>query len=182
MRTTPHRILRPAGLLAAGLLALTACSVPYAGSDSPKPVAPAAKPADPKAGVTLSAAASPALGTVVTDADGFTLYRFDRDLAKPSRTSCVDACATTWPPAVVTTGQVTVNGVDRSLVGTVLRPDGTRQLTIGGWPVYGFSKDTAQGEVKGQGVGGTWFAVTPTGAKNTSVIGDAESAPAPAGY
>jgi predicted lipoprotein with Yx(FWY)xxD motif len=132
-------------------------------------------------GATLSTAQSSTLGTIVTDADGFTLYRFDNDTANPSKTNCVDACAKTWPPAVVTSNNVTLSGVDKSVVGTVLRPDGSRQLTIGGWPVYEFSKDTAQGDVNGQGVKGTWFAVTPTGQKNTTGVPAAQTgATAPA--
>ncbi len=123
-------------------------------------------------GATLSAARSGRLGTIVTDADGFTLYRFDRDSAHPqSVSSCTGACATTWPPAVVTSNTITLSGVDKSAVGTLTRADGTRQLTIAGWPVYEYGKDTAQGDVNGQGVGGVWFAVTPTGARNTASAG-----------
>jgi predicted lipoprotein with Yx(FWY)xxD motif len=125
-------------------------------------------------GATLSTAAAPGLGTIVTDADGFTLYRFDRDKAEPSMTNCLAACAETWPPAVVTTDKLTLNGVHPSVVGTILRADGTRQLTINGWPVYGYAGDKAQGDVKGQGIGGTWFAVTPAGGKST---GQATSPP-----
>ena len=74
-------------------------------------------------------------------------------------------CAKTWPPAIVTSDDVVVNGLDRAAVGTVTRADGTKQLTIGGWPVYGFTKDKAAGDTNGQGVGGTWFAVAPNGQK-----------------
>jgi predicted lipoprotein with Yx(FWY)xxD motif len=34
--------------------------------------------------------------------------------------------------------------------------------------VYYFAQDKAPGEIKGQGVGGTGFAVTPTGGKAAS--------------
>jgi predicted lipoprotein with Yx(FWY)xxD motif len=133
-------------------------------------------------GATLSVAQSPTLGTIVTDADGFTLYRFDHDSPNPPKSTCFDACAALWPAAAVPDSQITLSGVDASVVGTLVRPDGSRQLTIGGWPVYEFSKDTAQGDVKGQGVGGVWFAVTPTGGKNTTVVGSAQVAStAPAG-
>ncbi|MFD9330784.1 hypothetical protein [Streptomyces sp. NPDC060065] len=47
----------------------------------------------------------------------------------------------------------------------VKRTDGTLQVTIGGWPVYRFSKDLEPGDTNGQGVGGTWFGVTPDGQK-----------------
>ena len=47
----------------------------------------------------------------------------------------------------------------------VQRPDGTSQLTLGGWPVYRFAGDTEPGATGGQGSSGTWFAVTPEGKK-----------------
>jgi predicted lipoprotein with Yx(FWY)xxD motif len=106
---------------------------------------------------------------VVTDSNGMTLYRFDQDTANPPATHCAGQCAVKWPPALVTgDGTVTVQGVDRSLVGTVTRPDGSRQLTLHGWPLYRFANDAAPGDAKGQGVGGTWFAATPQGAKATT--------------
>jgi predicted lipoprotein with Yx(FWY)xxD motif len=41
------------------------------------------------------------------------------------------------------------------------RPDGTKQLKAGKWPLYYFSGDTAAGETNGQGSGGVWFVVAP---------------------
>ncbi|MET9725982.1 SCO0930 family lipoprotein [Streptomyces zaomyceticus] len=103
------------------------------------------------------------LGSVVVDAKGFTLYRFDNDTASPSTSACAGDCAKTWPP--VPAGSTEPGGVDASRVGSLKRADGVEQLTIAGWPVYRFAKDTAPGQTNGQGVGGTWFAVTPDGKK-----------------
>ncbi|OLT09776.1 hypothetical protein BJF78_06100 [Pseudonocardia sp. CNS-139] len=109
---------------------------------------------------------APGLGTVVADGQGFTLYRFDQDTARPSASTCVAECAATWPPVVVDPeGALDLQGVEQSDVGMVQRPDGTSQLTIGGWPVYRYAADSAPGQTGGQGVGGTWFAVTPDGSK-----------------
>ena len=60
-----------------------------------------------------------ASGTIVTDAEGFTLYRFDKDTAKPEpTTTCVDDCATKWPPVTVDPkGKLALEGVDKSVVG-----------------------------------------------------------------
>ncbi|MEV0096555.1 hypothetical protein [Streptomyces sp. NPDC050738] len=113
----------------------------------------------------LSTAKVDKLGTVVTDSKGFVLYRFDRDTAKPPASNCTDACAALWPPAVATGSSVSLQGIDKSLVGTVTRADGSKQLTLGGWPLYRYAKDDEPREPYGQGVGGTWFAATPTGAK-----------------
>ena len=169
-----HRIL-PLAVIAAATLTLSACggpsSDPYASVSAPAVGAPAAPSvtADPSAptGPLLAAKDEPALGKIVADAEGFTLYRFDKDTAKPEpTTTCVDACATKWPPVTVDPkGKLTLDGIDSSAIGMVARPDGTAQLTLGGWPVYRFAGDTAPGQTAGQGVGGTWFAVTPEGKK-----------------
>ncbi|MFE6814711.1 SCO0930 family lipoprotein [Streptomyces sp. NPDC057677] len=103
------------------------------------------------------------LGPLVADAEGFTLYRFDKDTADPSSSACVGDCAKTWPPVPASAAEP--GGVDAARTGSVKRVDGTEQLTIAGWPVYRFAKDTAPGQTNGQGVGGTWFAVTPDGGK-----------------
>jgi predicted lipoprotein with Yx(FWY)xxD motif len=134
-------------------------------------VTPTGQKAAAPGGAALNLAQSDQLGAIVTDADGFTLYRFDKDSAHPPTTNCDGACATTWPPAIVTSSDITVNGIDRSLVGTITRPDGSTQLTIAGWPVYEYKGDTASGDVNGQGVGGTWHAISPTGQKILTAIG-----------
>ncbi|MEU4335979.1 hypothetical protein AB0F59_15375 [Micromonospora lupini] len=114
--------------------------------------------------VQLRATNQADIGTYVADGRGMTLYRFDKDSAKPSKATCAGDCAKTWPPLLISSpGQIYPDGVDPQLVGYVERPDGTCQVTIGGWPVYRFAKDTAPGDIRGQGVGGTWFAVAPTG-------------------
>ncbi|MFD8817404.1 hypothetical protein ACFV23_39450 [Streptomyces sp. NPDC059627] len=116
--------------------------------------------------VQLSASKAGDLDPVVVNGAGFTLYRFDKDTANPSKSNCNDACATTWPPVVVAPGgKIFIDGVSKSAVGVVKRDDGNLQVTIGGWPVYRFSKDLRPGDTNGQGVGGTWFGVTPDGKK-----------------
>lgn len=130
------------------------------------PGKPATKPVQRK-WVQLSAGRAGALDPVVVNGSGLTLYRFDKDTASPSRSNCNGACATTWPPVLVDPGgKIFVQGVARSQVGVITRDDGTHQVTIGGWPVYRFSKDTKPGDTNGQGVGGTWFGVQPDGSKS----------------
>ncbi|MFG3255398.1 hypothetical protein [Streptomyces sp. NPDC048172] len=137
------------------------------------PGKPATKPVQRK-WVQLSAAKAGDLNPVVVNGGGFTLYRFDKDTASPSKSNCDGACATTWPPVLVDPGgKIFVDGVKPSAVGVIKRGDGTRQVTIGGWPVYRFSKDLKPGDTNGQGVGGTWFGVTPDGRKSGRPAGDA---------
>ena len=166
------RVLALVALAAAAAVSLGACgtSSTVAGTPSPVPAAaPApAAPAKP-AGPALTASPTDALGTVVVDGTGFTLYRFDKDKPKPSKSNCNGSCATQWPPVIVASvaeaKAVQLDGVDAAAVSTVKRADGKLQLTIGGWPVYRYSGDKAAGDTTGQGVGKVWFAVTPAGKK-----------------
>jgi predicted lipoprotein with Yx(FWY)xxD motif len=144
-------------------LATAACT-----STDPLRVAAPATPLPPaniQATMVLRAQNLPQVGTIVVDTDGYTLYRFDKDSAKPPKSTCLEDCWMKWPP-LIHTSDLRLEGIDQALVGTVLRPeDSSRQVTIGGWPVYRYSGDAAPGEAKGNGVGNVWFAVTPTGRK-----------------
>ncbi|MET9323389.1 SCO0930 family lipoprotein [Streptomyces sp. NPDC003038] len=97
----------------------------------------------------------PDVGGAVTDGEGFTLYRFDKDTAQPPKSACDGDCAAAWPP-VAADGATAGAGVDSGLLGSVERADGTRQLTLAGWPVYRYAKDAKAGDALGEGVGGTW--------------------------
>ncbi|WP_406187506.1 SCO0930 family lipoprotein [Streptomyces sp. NBC_01006] len=143
------------------------------GSDSG---AGAAAGADAKGAGQLAVAQNEQIGALLTDSAGFTLYRFDKDTAKPPKSNCDGDCAKAWP-AVQAGDATAAAGMDASLLGEVVRTDGSKQLTVAGWPVYRYSKDTKAGETNGQGVGGTWFAFAPDGKKAAK----AAPAPAPAG-
>ncbi|MGV9270583.1 SCO0930 family lipoprotein [Kitasatospora sp. NPDC003701] len=120
-----------------------------------------------------------ALGNVLTDSQGFTLYRFDKDTSKPPASNCADACAATWPPVLNFNASTTAGAdVDQSKLGEIARADGTHQLTVGGWPAYRYAQDAVPGDTKGQGVGGTWFALAPDGTKAKAAT-DAPATPAP---
>ena len=157
-----------AAATAAVVVGLTACSSGaddgYGGT-SAAPVDPVA--ATPQVGTILTANSTAKLGTVVVDGQGYTLYRFDKDSAKPPTSNCAGECAQQWPPVLATPGTpLTVEGVEQEAVGTINRSDGTIQLTLGGWPVYRFSGDPQPGATSGQGNGdGEWAAVTPEGQK-----------------
>ncbi|MDX3855825.1 SCO0930 family lipoprotein [Streptomyces sp. AK02-01A] len=162
----------------------TACGQEQGTNTNGQPVgaaAPAAQPADGGYGAdsgygsgTDAAAAEPAgqlavwdskkLGEVVTDSEGFTLYRFDKDTANPPKSNCAGECATAWPIVSADDAEA-APGTDPALLGEVTRSDGTKQLTIAGWPMYRYTKDTSPGDANGQGVGGTWFAAAPDGKK-----------------
>ncbi|WP_128434840.1 SCO0930 family lipoprotein [Streptomyces cyaneus] len=125
----------------------------------------------------LSVATNQELGEVLTDSAGLTLYRFDKDTADPAKSNCDGDCATKWPP--VPADDATAGaGIDKALLGSVTRSDGSKQLTVDGWPVYRYVKDRNAGDVNGQGVGGTWYALAPNG-KKAQGGGGAEAADLP---
>ncbi|MDT7581385.1 MAG: hypothetical protein QOK35_2649 [Pseudonocardiales bacterium] len=152
---------------AAATLGLSACSGGSSGYEYKAPaVAVDPQAATPQIGTILSANSTQQLGTVVVDGQGYTLYRFDKDSTKPPTSNCAGECAQKWPPVLATPGTpLTVEGVAQENVGTINRPDGSIQLTLAGWPVYRYSGDPQPGATAGQGVGGTWAAVTPDGDK-----------------
>jgi predicted lipoprotein with Yx(FWY)xxD motif len=104
-------------------------------------------------------------GKILFAGNGRALYGFTRDRrGGPSR--CYGDCAAAWP-VYVAKGKLTAGrGVKRSLLGTVRRRDGRRQVTYNGWPLYYYAHERA-GEVKCQNVathGGTWLVMRPGGA------------------
>jgi len=127
-----------------------------------------AAPGAPAPPVVLAAMKVGSFGEIVTDREGLTLYRFDKDTDNPSKSNCDGDCAAKWPPVIATSDKFQLQGIDQSKVGTVVRTDGSRQVTIGGWPVYHFSGDSKPCDTNGQGVGGVWFALKPDGKKATA--------------
>ena len=191
-----------AGAMAAAACLLTACSGGSATSapttaDSNRPAAPVATSSGSGLDAALRATTNSSLGAIVVDGAGRTLYRFDKDSASPPASNCEGACANLWPPVLVGT-QISLTGVNRALLGTIKRADGTVQLTLRGWPLYRYAGDPAPGDVNGEGIGGVWFAVRPTGAKalpasstsstssttsgNTSVGANSSNGTSPGGY
>ena len=102
-------------------------------------------------------------GPVLFDGRDRALYLFTRD--PRSRSRCYGACAAAWPPFYATGKPRAARGVDKDLLGTVMRRDGRRQVTYKGQPLY-FYVDDPQGQVLCNNIaefGGTWFALTAEG-------------------
>jgi predicted lipoprotein with Yx(FWY)xxD motif len=108
------------------------------------------------------------MGVVVTDEKGWILYRYDRDTANPSRSTCNGACTAVWTPVIA--DQQQVPGLDATKVSTVTRDDGLIQVTLSGWPMYYYKGDKKPGDWTGQNVGKTWFAFAPSGKKNLTCV------------
>ncbi|WP_231336050.1 hypothetical protein [Actinomadura graeca] len=185
----PRWAIPAAAALTATGVVLTACGQEKSGSQqnaaagskqSPS-AEPSAEPSEPLPEPTvLEVASVTKLGKVVTDGEGKTLYRFDNDTARPPASTCMDACAKAWPPVWATSEEPEVKGVKQSLVGKVKRPDGKWQVTLDGWPLYKYAKDQSPGDVKGQGVGGTWYAAAPNGKKALAAAKPEKEPEAPA--
>jgi predicted lipoprotein with Yx(FWY)xxD motif len=109
---------------------------------------------------SLSLAAN-ALGKVVVDGTGMTLYEFMPD--NGGAPTCNDACAQKWPPLTTDTPPAVGAGLTKADVGTATRNDGASQVTFHGWPLYRFAGDAAPGNTNGQGLGGKWFVVGTDG-------------------
>jgi predicted lipoprotein with Yx(FWY)xxD motif len=108
--------------------------------------------------------ASNKLGKLLVDADGRTVYLFQKDSGTTS--ACDGACASAWPPVTANGTPTVVGGATAALVGTITRSDGTSQVTYNGHPLYRYVGDQKAGDTNGQGLnafGGGWFAVSPAG-------------------
>jgi predicted lipoprotein with Yx(FWY)xxD motif len=108
--------------------------------------------------------AKTAIGMVIVNGQGRTLYMFAAD--KHGKSACYGQCAHYWPP-LLTSGKPTVaKGAKASLLGTTRRKDGKLQVTYNGRPLYRYISDTKVGQTNGQGLnlsGGLWWAISPNG-------------------
>jgi predicted lipoprotein with Yx(FWY)xxD motif len=105
-------------------------------------------------------------GKYLTDAEGMSLYLFEADGKLNS--TCYEACAQAWPP-LVTEGEPTAGeGLDKGMLATFERTDGSTQVAYNGRPLYYFARDGSAGDTKGQdieGFGAEWYLVSPEGEK-----------------
>ncbi|KRE91079.1 COG4315 family predicted lipoprotein [Arthrobacter sp. Soil764] len=147
-----------------------AATSPAPGTTSSASTAPAssstasasASAMQPSAAVDLKTASSSA-GNIVVDAKGMSLYFFTKDTKDSGTSACTGSCLVQWPPLTTTSGSPAAEGVTGKL-GTITTPDGKKQVTLNGMPLYYYVKDTKPGDVLGQGVGGVWYLSDPSGA------------------
>lgn len=158
MRLTSHRPPAALSLLAVALL-LAACA--NEGSGSPGASAGGAA-------VTLTVAHT-AAGDALAGPNGRTLYILTKD-TKDTSTCTTGACATTWPALEGDGGAVQAGSGISGTWGTATWPDGTKQVTHNGQPLYYYSGDNAAGDSNGEGSGGVWF-IAPVGAEGSAPSG-----------
>jgi predicted lipoprotein with Yx(FWY)xxD motif len=123
------------------------------------------------------------LGTILVTGKNQTLYLFQADKQK-NKSTCNSACASAWPPLIVTGKPTAGSGVKANLLSTATRSDGKKQATYNGHPLYRFAGDTKAGQTNGQGqnaFGAKWYVLGTNGKQITSSP-SSSSAPSGGGY
>ena len=158
------------GLSAFAVAALLSGCAGGGGSTTTTTSAPAATSAPASSAPASSAPASAAelmvadskLGKIVVDGKGMSVYYFTKDTKDSGTSACTGGCLAAWPPVFTTSATPSVEGVTGTL-GTITTPDGKKQVTINGMPIYYYAKDKAAGDITGQDVNKVWYLVAPSG-------------------
>lgn len=142
------------GLLIGFALIVAACG----SSATPESTAVALPPTG---GGTVQVVNNPKYGQILVNSDGMTLYTNTVDT--PENLRCTNlACTGFWPPYTVDAEPTASKDIQGSL-GTITRPDGSKQVTYNQQPLYTFYLDKQPGDTQGNGFtdfGGTWHVVT----------------------
>ena len=125
---------------------------------------------------TTSATVNGQSVTILTNAQGMTLYYLKPDTATTS--TCTGACASNWPPLVFTSSgsPASANALPGTL--SVVTDANGQQVEYNGHLLYRFSGDTTPGQTNGEGIKGVWFVATTT----LSVQGAPQATPTRSGY
>jgi predicted lipoprotein with Yx(FWY)xxD motif len=162
---------------AAGVLVAAA----YAGTSS------ASRLLAPKGAVV--ALRKTALGPILVDSRGRTLYLFAKD--RNGMSACNTACATYWPALTSHGVPRAGTGVQKSMLKVTKQADGVRQVTYAGHPLYTFVGDKSSGQTAGEGLnnfGAGWYVLAASGQKveqspaNTSAGSSGSSGYGSGGY
>jgi predicted lipoprotein with Yx(FWY)xxD motif len=172
-----HHVLSTCAALAAALV-LAACG----GDDDPGSSPASGSVATDK---TVAVQRVDGVGSVLVDADGQALYTSDQEANGAIR--CTDGCASIWLPLEAGSAAPTADG-DAATLDVIERPDGTRQVTADGKPLYTFAED-APGEVTGDGFSDefegrrfTWHAALAGGEESSGSSGANDGARGGDGY
>jgi predicted lipoprotein with Yx(FWY)xxD motif len=126
---------------AAVALVLTACG---GGGDGAAGTDAGAAAAD----ATVTSKDVDGVGRVLVDPTGQALYAADQE--SDGTIVCLAACTSIWRPLAA--GAATPSGTDGvGTLGVVTRPDGSKQVTVAGRPLYTFTQE-GPGQVTGNGV------------------------------
>ena len=158
---------KPLGLISAAVAVPLVALVAAGCGSSGDPSTATAKAANGSS-ATVSVAKS-GLGKILVDSKGRTLYLWLKDSGDKS--ACSGGCAVAWPPLRASGKPTAGDGAKASLLGTIARSDGQRQVTYNGHPLYGFQGDSKPGDTTGQGnpgFGAPWYVLSAAGTAITT--------------
>ncbi len=125
-------------------------------------------PTPASAGAVIVKTASATVGgkavTILTNAQGMTLYYFTPDTG--TKAACTAGCASSWPPLLFAGTGSPAAAIKLPGELEVYANANGKQVVYNDHPLYTFSGDSASGQINGQGVGGKWFVATIDLAKN----------------
>jgi predicted lipoprotein with Yx(FWY)xxD motif len=154
-----HRLLVLAAV--AATLTIAACG----GSSNSSNEAPAGAAKSDTVGIKQVGG----FGRVLVDSTGLALYTPDQEAKGMVR--CTGSCTSEWQPVAADGTPSAAAGAGK--VGVIKRPDGARQVTLDGMPLYTFVQDSPS-QVTGDGFTDqfagekfTWHVVLAGGAKGT---------------
>lgn len=104
------------------------------------------------------------LGNIVVDGKGMTAYYYQPDVVDSGVSTCTGGCLAHWPAITSTSATPIVAGITAKVT-TIAA---TNQIVLNGRPIYTFAGDSKPGDTNGQGIGGIWWVISPTGVELTS--------------
>ena len=132
---------------------------PYGGNTNPPATPPNAGGSSSAVIQTATATVKGQSQTVLTNAQGMTLYYFTADSATQS--ACSSSCAQMWPPLLFAgSGGPTSSTTLTGQLSAQVDANGN-QVEYNGHLLYTFSGDTAPGQTNGEGLFGKWFVAVP---------------------
>lgn len=150
-------------VLVLAMLVAACGSTTGSGGSTPTPAAttPAAVATTPAATSTVKTATATVNGqstTILTNAQGMTVYYFKPDT--PTTSACTGGCATAWPPLLLSGSGSPTSSATLPGTLTVATTGNGSQVEYNGHLLYTYSGDSAPGQTNGEGIGGKWFVVT----------------------
>jgi predicted lipoprotein with Yx(FWY)xxD motif len=93
-------------------------------------------------------------GGMLVNAEGMTLYTFDRDKTGSGKSVCNGTCAVNWPPMLAQAADKAVGDFS-----VITRDDGQKQWAYKGMPLYTWPEDQEPGDKFGDGNRNVWHII-----------------------
>jgi predicted lipoprotein with Yx(FWY)xxD motif len=134
---------------------------------APAPRASGDQVSFPPVGTTIMVVQKSAVGYVLAEANNQVVYTYAKD-SKGGAPTCTGSCAAAWPAV---TGLPKAGPADTlpGPLGTVTMPNGAKQVTYNGYPLYTF-KGAGALSTKGNGLDGEWHVIKMS-ASNVATTG-----------